>query len=68
MALVKSDIGPLLKAGLKTQFFQTFAESPSMYDRVATLIQSDKDTEQYAWAGGAAGGAGVPGRAAVPRT
>ena len=51
MALVKSDIGPLLKAGLKTQFFQTFAESPSMYDRIATLIHSDKDTEQYAWLG-----------------
>ena len=51
MALVKSDIGPLLKAGLKTQFFQTFAESPSMYDRVATLIVSEKDTEQYAWLG-----------------
>jgi phage major head subunit gpT-like protein len=51
MALVKSDIGPLLKAGLQTQFFQTFAETPSMYDRVATIIHSDKDTEQYAWLG-----------------
>ena len=51
MALVKSDIGPLLKAGLKTQFFQTFAETPSMYDRISTLIPSDKDTEQYAWLG-----------------
>ena len=51
MALVKSDIGPLLRAGLQTQFFQTFAETPSMYDRVATTIHSDKDTEQYAWLG-----------------
>ena len=51
MALVKSDIGPLLKAGLKTQFFQTFAKTPSMYDRISTLIPSDKDTEQYAWLG-----------------
>ena len=51
MALVKSDIGPLLKAGLKTQFFQTFAETPSMYDRISTRIESDKDTEEYAWLG-----------------
>ena len=51
MALVKSDIGPLLKVGLKTQFFQTFDETPAMYDRIATVIHSDKDTEQYAWLG-----------------
>ena len=51
MALVKSDIGPLLKAGLKTQFFQTFGETPAMYDQIATIIHSDKDTEQYAWLG-----------------
>lgn len=51
MALVKSDIGPLLKAGLKTVFFQTFGETPAIYDRIATIIHSDKDTEQYAWLG-----------------
>lgn len=51
MALVKSDIGPLLKAGLKTQFFQTFAETRAMYDRVATVIPSDKDSKEYAWLG-----------------
>jgi phage major head subunit gpT-like protein len=51
MALVKSDIGPLLKAGLKTVFFQTFSETPAIYDRIATIIHSDKDTEQYAWLG-----------------
>ena len=51
MTLVKSDIGPLLRAGLKTQFFKTFAETPSMWDKVATRIESDKDTEEYAWLG-----------------
>ena len=51
MALVKSDIGPLLRAGLKTQFFQTFDATPAQWDKVATLIKSDKDSEEYAWLG-----------------
>lgn len=51
MTLVKSDIGPLLTAGLKTAFFQTFAETPAQWPQVATVINSDKDTEQYAWLG-----------------
>ena len=51
MAIVKSDIPKLLTAGLKTQFFQTFGATPALWDRVATLIKSDKDTEEYAWLG-----------------
>ena len=51
MAIVKSDISPLLTAGLKTQFFLTFGETPALWDKVATLIRSDKDTEEYAWLG-----------------
>lgn len=51
MTLVKSDIGPLLTAGLKTAFFQTFGETPAQWPEVATVINSDKDTEQYAWLG-----------------
>ena len=51
MAIVKSDIPRLLTAGLKTQFFQTFGETPALWDKVATLIRSDKDTEEYAWLG-----------------
>jgi len=51
MTLVKSDIPRLLTAGLKTQFFQTFGAVPTTYDRLATVINSDKDTEQYAWLG-----------------
>ncbi len=51
MAIVKSDIPGLLRAGLKTTFFQTFTETAANWDKVTTLIMSDKDTEQYAWLG-----------------
>jgi len=51
MTLVKSDIPELLTAGLKTLFFQTFGETPAQWDRVATLVPSTRDTEQYAWLG-----------------
>ena len=51
MTLVKSDIPQLLTAGLKTAFFQTFGETPAQWDKIATMIVSDKDTEQYAWLG-----------------
>ena len=51
MTLVKSDIPELLTAGLKTAFFQTFGETPALWDKVATTIPSTRDTEQYAWLG-----------------
>lgn len=51
MTLVKSDIPELLTAGLKTAFFQTFGEAPAQWDKVATVIPSERDTEQYAWLG-----------------
>ncbi len=51
MTLVKSDIPELLTAGLKTAFFQTFGDSPAQWDKVATVIPSERDTEQYAWLG-----------------
>ena len=51
MAIVKSDIPQLFRAGLKTLFFQTFGETQANWDKVTTLIMSDKDTEQYAWLG-----------------
>ena len=51
MTLVKSDIPELLTAGLKTAFFQTFSDSPAQWDKVATTIPSERDTEQYAWLG-----------------
>lgn len=49
--LVKGDISALLLAGLKTQFFKTFTEGESEYQKVCTIIPSDKDTEHYAWLG-----------------
>lgn len=51
MTLVKSDIPELLTAGLKTAFFQTFGDAPAQWDKVATVIPSERDTEQYAWLG-----------------
>ena len=51
MTLVKSDIPELLTAGLKTAFFQSFGETPAQWDKVATVIPSERDTEQYAWLG-----------------
>ena len=49
--LVRSDISGLLLAGLKTQFFATFTEQTSDYDKICTVVPSDKDTEHYAWLG-----------------
>jgi phage major head subunit gpT-like protein len=49
--LVKGDISALLLAGLKTQFFKTFTEMKSEYEKICTIIPSDKDTEHYAWLG-----------------
>lgn len=51
MTLVKSDIPELLTAGLKTVFFQTFGETPAQWDKIATVVPSERDTEQYAWLG-----------------
>ena len=51
MAIVKSDLPQLFRAGLKTLFFQTFTETMANWDKVTTLVMSDKDTEQYAWLG-----------------
>ena len=51
MPLTRSDISGLLLAGLKTQFFKTFTEEPSEYEKLCTVIPSDKDTEHYAWLG-----------------
>ena len=51
MPITTGDIQALLVPGLKTAFFDTFAEQASQWKDVATEIQSDKDTEQYAWLG-----------------
>lgn len=51
MTLVKSDIPELLTAGLQTAFFETFGQTAAQWDKVATMIPSERDTEQYAWLG-----------------
>ena len=51
MTLVKSDVPKLLTAGLKTNFFNTFRTVPTTYEKIATVIPSTQDTEQYAWLG-----------------
>lgn len=51
MAIVKSDIPKLLEAGLRTVFFEAYEASPSDWQRVATVVPSEHDTEKYAWLG-----------------
>ena len=51
MALVKSDIPKLLEAGLRTVFFEAYEAAPSDWQRIATVVPSEHDTEKYAWLG-----------------
>ena len=51
MTLVKTDISPLLTAGLKTAFFESYETAPVQWEQLVTVIPSDKDKETYAWLG-----------------
>lgn len=51
MAMTSGDIAALLLPGLKTAFFETFGMTAAQWDSIATVIHSDKDTEQYGWLG-----------------
>jgi len=51
MAVVKSDIPQLLLAGLKAIFFDAYTAAPTNWEQIATVVPSEKDTEQYAWLG-----------------
>lgn len=51
MPVVKSDIPRLLEAGLKAIFFDAYEASPGDWERVATTVPSEHDTEKYAWLG-----------------
>ena len=53
MPLVKTDIPNLLEAGLKAVFFEEFERTPSDWQRIATVVPSTADTEDYAWLGSA---------------
>jgi phage major head subunit gpT-like protein len=49
--LVKSDIPNLLLSGLRTEFMGSLKVAPKQYDTLATVIESNKSTETYAWLG-----------------
>jgi phage major head subunit gpT-like protein len=51
MTLVKSDTPRLLEAGLKTVFFEAYDAFVGDWERVATIVPSEQDTETYAWLG-----------------
>ncbi|MDO8684904.1 MAG: Mu-like prophage major head subunit gpT family protein [Armatimonadota bacterium] len=53
MPLVKSDIPNLLEAGLKAVFFEEYDRVLSDWERIATVVPSTADTEDYAWLGSA---------------
>ena len=51
MPIVKSDIPRLLEAGLRAVFFDAFEAAPGDWERIATVVPSENDTEKYAWLG-----------------
>jgi phage major head subunit gpT-like protein len=51
MTLVKSDVPRLLEAGLKTVFFESYDAAVGDWEKVATVVPSEQDTETYAWLG-----------------
>ena len=51
MAIVKSDIPKLLEAGLRAVFFEAYEAAPGDWERIATVVPSEHDTEKYAWLG-----------------
>lgn len=51
MTLVKSDTPRLLEAGLKTVFFESYDAIVGDWERVATIVPGEQDTETYAWLG-----------------
>ena len=51
MAIVKSDIPKLLEAGLRAVFYEAYEAAPSDWERIATVVPSENDTEKYAWLG-----------------
>lgn len=51
MPIVKSDIPNLLEAGLRAVFFQAYEAAPGDWERIATVVPSEHDTEKYAWLG-----------------
>lgn len=51
MPLTRSDMPTLLEDGLKTVFFEALDATIGDYERVATIVGSESDQENYAWLG-----------------
>jgi len=51
MPIVKSDIPNLLEAGLRAVFFDAYESVTGEWERIATVVPSEHDTEKYAWLG-----------------
>lgn len=51
MPIVKSDIPKLLEAGLRAVFFDAYESVAGDWERIATVVPSEHDTEKYAWLG-----------------
>ncbi|MDI6827248.1 MAG: Mu-like prophage major head subunit gpT family protein [Armatimonadota bacterium] len=51
MPIVKSDIPKLLEAGLRAVFFDAYEAYSGDWERIATVVPSENDTEKYAWLG-----------------
>ncbi len=51
MGVVKSDTPRLLEAGLRTVFFEAYESVSPDWQRIATIVTSNKDQETYAWLG-----------------
>lgn len=52
-AIVRSDLGALLEAGLKADFLNAYrrAQDSLVYTRIASVIQTTLPTQKYAWLG-----------------
>jgi len=51
MPLTRSDMPNLLEDGLKTVFFEALDATIGDYERIATIIPSESDQEDYPWLG-----------------
>lgn len=51
MPIVKSDIPKFLEPGLRAVFFDSYNAFPGEWEKIATIVSSQHDTENYAWLG-----------------
>ncbi|MCC6446211.1 MAG: Mu-like prophage major head subunit gpT family protein [Armatimonadetes bacterium] len=49
--LTRTDIPELLEPGLRAVFFEMYESLPAQYERIATIVPSDRAEESYGWLG-----------------